>query len=124
MTDKLKTVFQLKIQKRIQCLLLKIFSEGDMSLGDKKFSISVMDIDISPDLKNLKVSVDIMNIDKKDKLRVIKNLNNENVFVIKKLIAEKINLKYVPDVFFVLDETNDKLFVINEMIRKEAKSFK
>lgn len=95
-----------------------------MSLGDKKFSIAISDVDISPDLKNLKILVDIPNIDKEYRIKVVKNLNKENIFVIRKLLAEKVNLRYVPEVIFVLDESNEKLFKIGKIIEKEAKSFK
>jgi len=123
MTNKPKSVLQLKIQKQIQHLLLDLFSKSEMSLSDKSFSISINAVDISPDLKNLKVFVDIPNIDKKYRIKIVKNLNKENVFVIKKILADKINLRYVPEVLFILDESNEKLFEMNKIIEREAKKY-
>ena len=124
MTNKPKSVLQLRIQKQVQHLLLNLFSKSEMSLGGKSFCISISDVDISPDLKNLKILVDIPNIDKKYRVQVVNNLNKDNVFVIKKLLADEINLRYVPEVLFVLDESNEKLFKMNKIIEKEAKFFK
>ena len=89
MAVKEKSVLQLKIQTKIQHLLLELFSKSDMSLGENKFSIIITNVDISPDLKNLKVFVEISNLDKKHQDEVIKNLNTKNIYTIKKLLADK-----------------------------------
>lgn len=124
MLNNRKSVLQLRIQKQIQHLLLDLFSKSEMSLGGKTFSVAINDVDISPNLKNLKVCVDIPNIDKKNRVQVIKNLNKDNIILIKRLLANKINLKYVPEISFVLDESNEKLFKMNKIIEKEAEFFK
>ncbi len=124
MTNKPKSVLQLRIQKQIQHLLLDLFSESEMSLGNKNFSISISSVDISPDLRNLKIFVDIPNIEKKYRIQVVNNLNKDNISIIKRLLADKVNLRYVPEVLFVLDESNEKLFKMNKMIEKESKFFK
>lgn len=124
MTNKPKSVLQLRIQKQIQHLLLDLFSESEMSLGNKNFSISISGVDISPDLRNLKIFVDIPNIEKKYRIQVVNNLNKDNISIIKRLLADKVNLRYVPEVLFVLDESNEKLFKMNKMIEKESKFFK
>lgn len=123
MAVKEKSVLQLKIQTKIQHLLLELFSKSDMSLGENKFSIIITNVDISPDLKNLKVFVEISNLDKKHKEEVIKNLNTKNIYTIKKLLADKVNLRYVPEVLFILDNSSEKLFKMNKIIEKEKKKF-
>lgn len=123
MIPKEKSVLQLRTQEKIQHLLLDLFSKSEMSLGGKSFFISVNNVDISPNLRNLKIYVDIINMDRADKEKVVKNLNKENIGVIKKMLAEKVNLRYVPDVYFILDDTNEKLFKMNEIIEKEKKKF-
>lgn len=123
MIPKEKSVLQLRTQEKIQHLLLDLFSKSEMSLSGKSFFISVNNVDISPNLRNLKIYVDIINMDRVDKEKVVKNLNKENIGVIKKMLAEKVNLRYVPDVYFILDDTNEKLFKMNEIIEKEKKKF-
>lgn len=123
MTVKEKSVLQLKIQTKIEHLLLEMFSKSEMSFGDKKFSITITNVDISPDFKNLKIFIEVSNIDKKQKEEVVKNLNTKNIYTIKKLLAEKINLRYVPEVIFILDNSNEKLFKMNKIIENERKNF-
>ena len=123
MTVKEKSVLQLKIQTKIEHLLLEMFSKSEMSFGDKKFSITITNVDISPDFKNLKIFIEVSNIDKKQKEEVVKNLNTKNIYTIKKLLAEKVNLRYVPEVIFILDNSNEKLFKMNKIIENERKKF-
>lgn len=123
MTVKEKSVLQLKIQTKIEHLLLEMFSKSEMSFGDKKFSITITNVDISPDFKNLKIFIEISNIDKKQKEEVVKNLNTKNIYTIKKLLAEKVNLRYVPEIIFILDDSNEKLFKMNKIIENEKKKF-
>ena len=123
MTVKEKSVLQLKIQTKIEHLLLEMFSKSEMSFGDKKFSITITNVDISPDFKNLKIFIEVSNINKKQKEEVVKNLNTKNIYTIKKLLAEKINLRYVPEVIFILDNSNEKLFKMNKIIENERKKF-
>lgn len=123
MAIKEKSVLQLKIQTKIEHLLLEMFSKSEMSFGNKKFSITITNVDISPDFKNLKIFIEISNIDKKQKEEVIKNLNTKNIYTIKKLLAEKVNLRYVPEVIFILDNSNEKLFKMNKIIENERKKF-
>lgn len=123
MAIKEKSVLQLKIQTKIEHLLLEMFSKSEMSFGDKKFSITITNVDISPDFKNLKIFIEVSNIYKKQKEEVIKNLNTKNIYTIKKLLAEKVNLRYVPEVIFILDNSNEKLFKMNKIIENERKKF-
>ena len=123
MSDKPKSILQLKTQKKIQHILLEFFSKGEMSLGGKKFSLSINDVDISPNLRNLKVYVDISNMEEKHKKLIIKHLNEQDIYVIKQLLADKINLRYVPEIIFILDESNTKLLKMEQLIKEEAKKY-
>lgn len=123
MSDKPKSVLQLKTQKKIQHILLEFFSKGEMSLGGQNFTLSINEVDISPNLRNLKIYVDISNMEEKNKKLVIKHLNEQDIYVIKKLLADKINLRYVPETIFILDESNDKLLKMEKLIKEEAKKY-
>lgn len=123
MSDKPKSVLQLKTQKKIQHILLEFFSKGEMSLGGQNFTLSINEVDISPNLRNLKIYVDISNMEEKNKKLVIKHLNEQDIYVIKKLLADKINLRYVPETIFILDESNDKLLKMEQLIKEEAKKY-
>lgn len=123
MSDKPKSVLQLKTQKKIQHILLDFFSKCEMSLGGKNFTLSITNVDISPNLRNLKVYVDISNMEEKNKKLVIKHLNEQDIYTIKKLLADKINLRYVPETIFILDESNAKLLKMEKLIQEESKKF-
>ena len=121
MAQKPKSVLQLRILEKIKQVLSTLFSESEMSFGNKKFFISINNIDISPNLRNLKIYVDILNLDLKIKNEVVKNLNKDNIKLIKQIIADKVNLRYVPEPLFLLDDSNEKIYKINKIIEKASK---
>ncbi len=123
MSDKPKSVLQLRTQEKIQHVLLDLFSKSEMSLGGKSFFISVTNVDISPDLRNLKIYIDIINMDMENRKKVVKNLNKENIHVIKDVLAKKLNLRYVPEPLFIVDDSNEKLYRMNKIIDEESKKF-
>ena len=123
-SDKAKSILQLKIEKKIQHILLDMLTKSEMSLNDETFFISVNNVDISPDLRNLKIFIDISNMDIKNKQKVVKEFNNKYIYTVKDLIAKKINLRYVPEIIFYLDDTNEKIAQIEEIINKEKQKYK
>lgn len=123
MSDKPKSVLQLRTQEKVQHILLDLFNESEMSLGGKIFFISVANVDISPDLRNLKIYIDIINMELENKKKVVKHLNKENIPAIKDVLAKKLNLRYVPEPLFMIDDSNEKLYRINKIINEESKKF-
>lgn len=123
MSSNPKSVLQLRTQEKIQHVMLEFFSKGEMSIDGEGFSISITNVDISPNLRNLKVYVDFSIKNEKNKKLVVEHLNKHDMYVIKKLLAKKINLRYVPETIFILDETNAKLLKMEELIKKESKKF-
>ena len=123
MSSNPKSVLQLRTQEKIQHVMLEFFSKGEMSIDGEGFSISITNVDISPNLRNLKVYVDFSIKNEKNKKLVVEHLNKHDMYAIKKLLAEKINLRYVPETIFILDETNAKLLKMEELIKKESKKF-
>lgn len=123
-SDKEKSILQLKTEKKIQHILLDMLTKSEMSLNDETFFISVNNVDISPDLRNLKIFIDISNMDIKNKQKVVKEFNNKYIYTVKDLIAKKINLRYVPEIMFYLDDTNEKIAQIEEIINKEKQKYK
>jgi ribosome-binding factor A len=114
-----KSILQLRKQKQIRNLVQSLFINGNFQYKDKRFFIGISDIDISPDLRNLKIFVEILDLELKTKNEVVKRLNKENVFAVKSLLAEKINIRYVPEILFVLDDSAEKVEKINKLIEKE-----
>ena len=123
MSDKPKSVLQIRTQEKIQHILLNLFSKSEMSLGGKSIFISITNVDISPDLRNLKIYIDIINMDLENKKKVVKSLNKDNIYVIKDTLAKKLNLRYVPEPLFIVDDSNEKLYRMNKIIDEESKKF-
>ena len=119
-----KSILQLKIEKRVYKFLSDMFLNSDISINNNSYEISICLVDISPDLKNLKIYLDSYGMLEKDKKLLVKKLNlKNNIFYIKDAIAKHINLKFVPNVQFFLDTSRDKLEKIEKIIEKEKEKY-
>ena len=65
-------------------------------------TITITEVNVSPDLKNAKVY--IMPLGGENKLEVLESLNKSNGRI-KKLISSNINLRQIPKLQFKIDET-------------------
>ena len=122
-SSKKKSLLQLRIQKKIYHILLDFFANGDFKYADVPFSITVSAVDISVDLKNLNVYLVFLSLKDEVKTKVIKYLNKNTVYSVKKIIAEKIQLKSVPNIMFFLDNSEEKAQEINDLIDKEKTKY-
>jgi len=103
--QKQNNVPQLRMRKRILHILLEFFLENQIQLMDgNSVSVFVSDVEISPDMRNVKIYVDISDFDKDKKSILIRGMNNKYLNVIKSLFARTLNLKYVPEPLFRLRE--------------------
>jgi ribosome-binding factor A len=115
-----KSILQLRIQKRIKILLQNLFMSSDFLFEGKVFYVLINNVDISADLRNLKIYIELQQInDIKVRKKIVNNLNKEKIYAIKSLLAKKINMRYVPEVLFLLDESNEKADKIEELLEKE-----
>ncbi len=65
--------------------------------------VSVSDLDISPDLSNVKIYISVLgDIDSKNK--VIKDLNNNSINI-KNYFPKYVKLRKIPSINFYIDET-------------------
>ena len=91
-------------------------------LKDPRVSIitSVVAVDTSVDLKHCKIFVSVLG-DGEQKKDVMKGLKNAKGFV-RKLLAQRINLRNTPEINFVLDESLEEGIRINQLIDEAMKS--
>ena len=119
MKNNIKTQRQLRVGQQLKYLISEIILMGDFENEKlKKTQITVTEVNVSPNLKK----ADVFVISRDNKKSFIKYLN-EKKFIFKKEIAEKLNLRYVPDLNFSFDnsfEYADKI----EKILKEPKVLK
>ena len=81
-------------------------------------TITVTEVNVSPDLKNAKVY--IMPLGGENKLEVLDSLNKSNGRI-KKLISNNINLRQIPKLQFKIDETFEYAKNIENILQKIKK---
>ena len=81
-------------------------------------TITITEVNVSPDLKNAKVY--IMPLGGENKLEVLDSLNKSNGRI-KKLISSNINLRQIPKLQFKIDETFEYAKNIENILQKVKK---
>ena len=81
-------------------------------------TITITEVNVSPDLKNAKVY--IMPLGGENKLEVLDSLNKANGRI-KKLISNNINLRQIPKLQFRIDETFEYAKNIENILQKNKK---
>ena len=81
-------------------------------------TITITEVNVSPDLKNAKVY--IMPLGGENKLEVLDSLNKSNGRI-KKLISNNINLRQIPKLQFRIDETFEYAKNIEDILQKIKK---
>lgn len=80
---------------------------------------SVIRVETTQDLKYCKVFVSVLG-DEKEKESVMKGLKNAAGFI-RRLIAQRINLRYTPEMIFKLDESAEYAIRMDQLINQIAK---
>lgn len=87
----------------------------------KKGLISVTKVDTSPDLRYAKVYVSMINIgNKKEALKALKKSSG----FVRTEIAQKVNLKYTPEIIFEFDESIEYGERIDHILKTITKDLK
>jgi ribosome-binding factor A len=102
-----------KINDEIRHCLCEILQ---LELHDPRISsiTSVLRVKTSSDLEHCLVYVSVLD-EKKDE--TIKTLNNASGFI-RKLIAQKLNLRLTPEFKFILDDSIEYSIKINDLLNK------
>src|SRR6056297_392411 len=87
--------------------------------------LTVNKVEVSRDLRHAKVYVSVLFDDEHDFTRedVIEKLDREE-YLIKDILKNRITLKYLPELNFILDESLDKAEKIYDIIEKHNKEEK
>jgi ribosome-binding factor A len=120
MTEKIKSPRQLKISKDIKRAFADIFKREDLFSNKKQIFINVLDADMSTDLKNTKILIDIFSTTPIDKKQIIEQLNL-NIPAFRNKLAKSIKIKYIPEISFALDKSIEKSIKIQKLINKSGK---
>ncbi|MDX1975163.1 MAG: 30S ribosome-binding factor RbfA [Rickettsiales bacterium] len=106
----------LKVGEAIRHALAEIFMRGDChSVELLGTSITVSEVRVSPDLKNATAFVmPLAGENKKELLNTLKIASPE----IRYLVSKKVDLRYMPKIFFQLDESFDVAHHIDTLLKK------
>ncbi|MGD9495106.1 MAG: 30S ribosome-binding factor RbfA [Armatimonadota bacterium] len=79
---------------------------------------TITDVEMSPDLKHARVYVSVLG-DEQHKRDTMRGIRRAGKFI-RGQIAERMELRYVPELRFELDETAERAQRIEQLLREEA----
>ncbi|MCX7965605.1 MAG: 30S ribosome-binding factor RbfA [Syntrophorhabdaceae bacterium] len=79
--------------------------------------VTIMEVKLTEDLKFAKVFCSVYG-DEAEKAKSMAALNRSKGYI-KFLLGQRIRLKYIPEINFVLDDTFEKVARIEEILKKE-----
>ena len=110
---------QLRVGEMVKQALGMIFIRGEAKLPDLETKdITVTEVRMSPDLKSAKTFV--LPLGGKNAPEVIEKLR-EFSFVIRKVLSKKIEMKFLPKLYFVQDDSFDYAEKIEKLIKQTHK---
>jgi len=116
----MKSQRQLQIGENIKRIMSEIFLEEDFSVMMNNV-ITVLEADVSPDAKNVKIFVDIFGDSSKHQQIFDKICGLTPHFRYE--LAKKINLRITPEIVFIHDKTIQNASAIEALIYDEAQHF-
>ena len=110
---------QLRVGEMIKQSLSMIFLKDEAKIPEIiTKEITVTEVRMSPDLKTAKVYV--LPLGGKNSEEIVKKLK-EFSFVVRKVLSKKIEMKFLPKLFFVKDESFDYAEKIENLIKQANK---
>ena len=107
---------QLRVGELVKQSLGQIFLRGEAKVPHLETkNITVTEVRMSPDLKNAKAYV--LPLGGKDAEKAVSILTNSS-YLIRKVLAKKIDMKFLPKVSFVNDESFDYAEKIEKLIQE------
>lgn len=78
--------------------------------------ITVTDVDVTPDLRYVRVYFSVLGTEKEKKSAII-GLKHASGFI-RQLVAKSIELRFAPEIVFKFDETNEQQQRVNELLER------
>ncbi len=113
----MKSQRQLQIGESIKRQMSEIFLREDI-LSVPGSYITILEADVSPDAKNVKIFIDIFGNDAMHE-KIVAKLN-ENMPHFRFLLAKKVSLRVMPEMVFILDKTQSRAMNLENLIAQEA----
>ena len=108
---------QLRVQELLRSALNEILIRGESKnpILDN-ILLTITYVDVSPDLRNAKFYIVPSDT---NKIEIIIESFNESKKIIRKKIADKVKLKYVPEISFFFDETINEIKRLDELFSSQ-----
>jgi len=108
---------QLRVQELLRSALNEILIRGESKnpILDN-ILITITYVDVSPDLRNAKFYIVPSDT---NKIEIIIESFNESKKIIRKKIADKVKLKYVPEISFFFDDTINEIKRLDELFSSQ-----
>lgn len=116
----MKSQRQLQIGENIKRTMSEIFLRNDILTVPGSY-ITILEADVSPDAKNVKIYIDIFGNEQIHN-KIVDKLNDMAPHFRYEL-AKRIVLRVVPEISFVLDKTQDRALSLEALIAAEAKKY-
>jgi ribosome-binding factor A len=116
----MKSQRQLQIGENIKRNMSEIFLREDILTVPGSY-ITILEADVSPDAKNVKIFIDIFGNETSHK-KILDKLNDMVPFF-RHQLAKRVMLRVIPEIVFVLDKTEEKASNLEALINKEAEKF-
>ncbi len=111
-----------RVAEAIRRLMSEIMQKG---LKDPRLAgfITIIKVEVTPDLKLAKIYYSVLESDKKKKL-VKEGLESAKAYI-RRIIGDELKLRYVPEIFFIVDKSSEykaRIDKILDKIRKEREN--
>ena len=103
---------QLKVGEEVRHILASLIQRGDFPEGSLPVPVTLSRVDVSPDLQNAVVLFMPLGGLHKEEIMEFLRLN---AWYLRKNLGERLSLRRVPRLTFVLDETFDKADKMNKL---------
>lgn len=102
-----------RVSSEIERVITEVIS---YEINDKRVSgnCDVTGIELSKDYSHCKVYVEILSDDKKEVLTGLKNAEG----FIRHIVADQLDLRKIPELAFIVDDTKDKMKRIDELLEQ------
>lgn len=103
-----------RIEKEISRVIGKLMY-GEIKNPKIAGMISVTRVKLAPDLRNATVFVSVLGIQNENSARVVEGLNEVRGFV-RKRVSEEVDIRYLPEIKFKLDDSIEHGIRISKLI--------
>jgi len=117
--SQVKSQRQLQVGEQIKRIIASIFLQEDIFVI-KGAQVTIARADVSPDMKNVRIIINIFG--EVDKKKMTKELNAASAFFRARL-AKQITMRVTPEIIFILDDAGADAQKTLAILEEEAKKF-